>query len=113
MREARKIMTTNPVMESTSMDTTRKFMSHTRHTQWYWLKYLGRGLIYLFTLAMGIMFMLPFFWTLVSAFKTPQELYIFPPSWFPKVPQPLNFVKVWQVVPFAKWTSNSLIIAFF
>jgi ABC-type glycerol-3-phosphate transport system permease component len=113
MREARKAMTTNPVMESTSMDTAHTWTSHTQHTRWYWLKYMGRTLIYLFTLALGIMFMLPFFWTLISAFKTPQELYIFPPSWFPRVPQPLNFVKVWQVVPFAKWTSNSLIIAFF
>jgi len=95
------------------MDATLTLTRHTRHTGAYWLRYVGRGIVYLFTLGLGLMFMLPFFWTLTSAFKTPRELYIFPPTWFPAVPQPLNFVKVWQVVPFARWTANSLTIAFF
>lgn len=85
----------------------------TRHGQWYWLRYVWRVLIYAFTLVSGIMFMLPFYWAVVSAFKPPWELYIFPPTWIPKEFRPINFVQIWQVVPFAQWTMNSIIIAFF
>jgi multiple sugar transport system permease protein len=55
--------------------------------------------------------MLPFFWTVSSAFKSVAELYIFPPTWFPEEWQPQNFVTIWQVVPFAQWTVNSSIVA--
>jgi multiple sugar transport system permease protein len=70
-----------------------------------------RAVVYLLTLALGIMFMLPFFWALSSALKPPWELYIFPPLWFPIEWQPQNFVRIWQLVPFAQWTWNSLKIA--
>jgi multiple sugar transport system permease protein len=76
--------------------------TRTRHGRLYWLRYVSRGFIYLVTLALGITFMLPFFWALSSAFKPPWELYIFPPLWFPKEWQPYNFVRIWQLVPFAR-----------
>ena len=83
----------------------------TRHEKWYWLRYAWRAIVYLLTLALAIMFMLPFFWALTSAFKPPWELYIFPPAWFPKEWQPENFVRIWQLVPWAQWTVNSVKIA--
>lgn len=88
-----------------------KSANTSRHGEWYWLRYVYRGLIYLFTIALGIVFMLPFFWAVTSAFKPPWELYVFPPTWFPKQWQPQNFVRIWQLVPFAVWTRNSLIVA--
>ena len=97
-------------MEATS---TLPVRAVTRHERWYWLRHVGRGLIYAFTIALGIIFMLPFFWAVTSAFKPPWELYIFPPTWFPREFRPGNFVQIWQVVPFARWTLNSVIIAFF
>ncbi|NJN83369.1 MAG: carbohydrate ABC transporter permease [Caldilineaceae bacterium] len=57
--------------------------------------------------------MLPFVWTVSSAFKSVPELYIFPPTWFPESPQPENFVRIWQVVPFAQWTFNSTMVVLF
>jgi multiple sugar transport system permease protein len=57
------------------------------------------------------MFMLPFFWTLSSSFKAPEELYLFPPTMFPQKWQPSNFVRIWQVVPFGQWALNSLMVA--
>ncbi|MEX1020720.1 MAG: carbohydrate ABC transporter permease [Litorilinea sp.] len=70
-----------------------------------------RVLIYAVTLTLGIMFMLPFLWTVSSAFKAVRELYIFPPTWFPENWQPQNFVVIWQLVPFAQWTFNSVLVA--
>ena len=83
----------------------------TLHERGYWRRYLLRGIVYIFTFVFGIMFILPFFWTLSSAFKPFWELYVFPPSWLPKEPHPENFVRIWQLVPFATWTLNSLIVA--
>ena len=84
-----------------------------QHGDWYWLRHVYRGLVYLFTIALGIIFMLPFFWTVMSAFKPVSELYRFPPTWFPHNWQPQNFVRIWQLVPFALWARNSAIVAFF
>jgi len=83
----------------------------TAHSRWYWLRHVARAVIYLLTLALGAMFMLPFFWTLSSAFKPANELYFFPPTWFPQTWQPWNFITIWQVVPFANWTFNSILVA--
>ncbi len=77
------------------------------------MRRVGRAIVYLLTLILGIMFMLPFFWTVVSAFKTPIELYVFPPTLWPMKPQPRNFVRIFEVVPFARWAWNSIYIAFF
>jgi multiple sugar transport system permease protein len=85
--------------------------ARTRHGKWYWLRYVWRAIVYLLTFVLAIACMLPFFWALTSAFKPVQELYIFPPRWFPKDWQPQNFVRIWQLVPFAAWTLNSLKIA--
>ena len=72
----------------------------------------AEAILYSLTVILGIMFMIPFFWTISSAFKPPFELYIFPPTWFPKKWQPQNFVEIWQVVPLARWAVNSIYIAF-
>jgi multiple sugar transport system permease protein len=79
-------------------------------TPLYW-RIFWRTLAYLVTTVFAIIFMLPFFWTVSSAFKPVAELYIFPPTWFPETWQPQNFVTIWQVVPFAQWTWNSSIVA--
>ncbi len=72
----------------------------------YWLIF-WRTVTYLLTSILAVIFMLPFFWTVSSAFKSVPELYIFPPTWFPKQWQPQNFVTIWQLVPFAQWTANN------
>ncbi len=97
------------------METTSAMRAGTsvKHGSDYWKRYLWRGVIYLFTIALGIIFMLPFIWTLSSAFKNPWELYIFPPTWIPQQPRPYNFVRVFEVVPFARWIYNSILVAFF
>lgn len=77
----------------------------------YYLRILNRVVVYIATIALGIMFMLPFVWTLSSAFKPVRELYIFPPTWIPTNWQPENFVVIWQVVPFGLWTFNSAVVA--
>ena len=73
--------------------------------------YLMRTLLYVVTISLGILFMLPFVWTVSSAFKPVRELYIFPPTWLPSTWQPQNFLTIWEVTPFAAWTWNSVLVA--
>lgn len=82
-----------------------------RRPQLHGSRIAARGTPYLFTMLFAIMFTLPFFWTLMSAFKPPEELYVFPPTWLPQLWQPRNFIEIWQRVPFGRWVLNSAFVA--
>ena len=62
-------------------------------------------------IVLAVIFMLPFYWTIVTSFKSPDEIYIFPPEWLPAVPQWFNYVQVWQVVPYGHFVINSVTVA--
>ncbi|MDD4080569.1 MAG: carbohydrate ABC transporter permease [Eubacteriales bacterium] len=71
---------------------------------------LARGATYFF-LALGAVVMLfPFFWMFTSAFKTPQEVATFPPSWLPQSPRFENFATVFEKAPFGLYFLNSVMI---
>jgi multiple sugar transport system permease protein len=61
-------------------------------------------------LLLGIVFIFPFFWTLMSSLKTPQEMSTFPPVWVPEIPQWHNYNTVLTTVPFLLWAKNSLFV---
>jgi multiple sugar transport system permease protein len=71
----------------------------------------GRTLLYLIAIGAGIIFMIPFVWTVMSSLKTSSELFLYPPTWLPAKPQPQNYAEVFNLVPFAMWTGNTLIVA--
>lgn len=70
------------------------------------------GSILLFTLMvlLSIIFMFPFYWTVVSSLKTPEELAVFPPTWLPESPQWQNYATVFTSVPFLRWFWNSIFV---
>ena len=74
-------------------------------------RFLGRALLYVIAFAAAIVFMVPFVWTILSSLKTSNELFVYPPTWFPAVPQPQNYAEVFTLVPFLMWTGNTLIVA--
>ena len=55
----------------------------------------------------------PFIWMILSAFKTSQEIIAFPPKLFPSQFNFSNFVKAFQMAPFAKYFFNSVIVMIF
>jgi multiple sugar transport system permease protein len=65
---------------------------------------------YLTTMIITIVFLFPVYWMFAVSLKTPQEIFKFPPAWYPSDPQLQNFLvlfrdgDVWSV-----W--NSLVIA--
>ncbi len=67
-------------------------------------------LFYLLLLALAVIFAFPFFWAVSSSLKQVWELFNFPPTLFPVVPQWKNYATVMRTVPFALWVKNSLFI---
>jgi multiple sugar transport system permease protein len=65
---------------------------------------------YLSSALIAIVFLFPVYWMFAVSLKTPQEIFKFPPAWYPATPQLQNFLvlfrdgDVWSV-----W--NSLVIA--
>jgi multiple sugar transport system permease protein len=70
----------------------------------------GQILLYILVIFLGLLFMFPFFWTLMSSLKTPQEMSTFPPTWIPENPQWQNYATVLDTVPFLVWAKNSLMV---
>lgn len=58
----------------------------------------------------GVLFMFPWFWTLMTSLKRPAELFRFPPLWIPARPQFQNYVDVFNKVPLARWFINSIVV---
>ena len=58
----------------------------------------------------GVLFMFPWFWTLTGSLKSPSEVYVFPPAWLPKTLRFDNYPKVFEIVPFARFFRNSVVV---
>ena len=71
-----------------------------------------RTLLYIIAVIASLLFMIPFFWTVSSSLKHMTEIYAFPPLWLPKVPQWSNYARVFEMVPFATFARNSVIVTF-
>lgn len=66
--------------------------------------------IFSISLLLSIIFMFPFFWTVMSSLKTVQELNAFPPIWIPEELQWGNYPTVLELVPFLRWGWNSMFV---
>jgi ABC-type glycerol-3-phosphate transport system permease component len=69
---------------------------------------LRRGLLYLGTIVLSLMFLFPFAWTVSSALKTPLEVAAYPPRLLPASPRWSNFPTAWTTVEFGPFFANSL-----
>lgn len=68
------------------------------------------GVLYLIATLLGVVFIFPFFWTVMSSLKTVQEISKFPPVWIPEVLQWGNYARTLTMVPFMLWTYNSFFV---
>jgi len=54
---------------------------------------------------------IPFLWMVTTALKSPAEVAIFPPIWWPKTIRWDNFTTAWALAPFGRFYINSAITA--
>ena len=74
-----------------------------------WVKIV---LMYGLLCAIALTMLLPLLWLVSTSFKGPMEnLFQFPPQFFPAGPTFGNFLKVWQTNPFGRYFFNSTLIA--
>jgi multiple sugar transport system permease protein len=70
----------------------------------------GRIILYLVTVALTLMFIFPFVWTVSSSLKTAYEVVGYPPSLIPQVIQWDNYYQAWTSIQFDVFFKNSLIV---
>ena len=88
--------------------------SQTRtHNRYSLMQQVGVGLLYLIAILTAIMFSLPFLWTLGSSLKSAQEIFAYPPTMFPAVPQWKNYADVFRLAPFMRFIGNTIFITAF
>ena len=63
-----------------------------------------------FKMCLIVIFVFPFYWMIVTAFKTYQETLLFPPSLLPAKPQWVNFKEVWTSGPYLLYLRNSIVM---
>jgi putative chitobiose transport system permease protein len=69
-------------------------------------------LIYGLLGAIALIMLFPLFWLISTALKSPSEnIFQFPPQFFPTQPTFDNFIRVWQSLPFAQYLFNSTLVA--
>jgi multiple sugar transport system permease protein len=69
---------------------------------------LLRLLVHLVLMAGAVFMVLPILWMVVSAFKPPAEIVVWPPVILPKEPTLENFRGLFEVAPFGRFFANSL-----
>ena len=72
-----------------------------------------RVVTHLFLLVTSIAIGLPFIWMITTAIKSPAEVHVFPPVWWPESIRWDNFVTAWESAPFGRFYVNSIITASF
>jgi len=80
---------------------------HRHNIEWY----LGRILSHTVLIVSSALIGLPFLWMLTTSLKSPAEVAIFPPIWWPKTIRWDNFVTAWNTAPFGRFYINSIITA--
>jgi len=70
----------------------------------------GRVIVYALLIALALLFLLPLFWMLTTAFKPQQLVYRFPPEWLSTDWTLANFQTGWNALPFARFFVNSTFV---
>lgn len=83
----------------------------TRRTKRISLSKLGTdAFIYAIATFVGILFALPFLWTIGSSLKPLTEIFMFPPTLWPLEPRWQNYADVFRIAPFWRFIYNTAYI---
>lgn len=62
-------------------------------------------------LFISIIMFFPFFWMMTNSLKTNEEIWSFPPIWWPESPKWHHFIEAWTMAPFSQYIWNSVFTA--
>jgi len=72
---------------------------------------LGRVVLYIVLIALGLLMVLPFYWMIVESFQSPQNLVAFPPKWLPQPAVAQHYIDATKQAPFLVYYRNSIAVA--
>ncbi len=75
-------------------------------------KAVGKGITYLALVAMSVVFVLPFWWMLITSIKTVEETFWFPPTFFPQTFTLDGYIRAWNYSPWPTFFLNTMTIVF-
>lgn len=69
-----------------------------------------RTIAYVALTAVGLTFVLPYFWMLSTSLKASGDEFQYPPVWFPNPVVWRNYLDTWNLLPFGLWFWNTIVI---
>lgn len=75
-------------------------------------KVAGRAATYLALVLLSIVYLLPFWWMLITSVKSIDETFRVPPTLFPHSFTPVGYQKAWEFLPWLTFLGNTLTIVF-
>ena len=72
-----------------------------------------QSVVFSVALALGCVFLLPFFWMLSTSVKAPDEVFTFPMQWLPRSIQWENYPRAFTAVPYLRFVENTLTVVVF
>jgi multiple sugar transport system permease protein len=83
-----------------------------RRPVWPRLQKKGMDVLwYMVVTLLALAVMVPFIWMIVTSLKSQAEVFLYPPTWIPKIFQWQNYVEVFKQAPFGRYYLNSTIVA--
>ncbi len=72
-----------------------------------WGKRLDLLLVYLVVIPILLIILFPFLIMILTSLKVSSEIFVSPPTWFPKKPILKNYIDIWRYVKLANYFKNS------
>jgi multiple sugar transport system permease protein len=73
-------------------------------------RHIPRIMLYLVLILGACIVTVPFLWTVSTALKTPEQVYMVPLRWIPNPITFANFAKAWTALPFALFLRNTMFV---
>ncbi|NQX62257.1 carbohydrate ABC transporter permease [Paenibacillus qinlingensis] len=74
--------------------------------------YLYTTILYLISIAVSLVMVIPFVWSLVTSVRPDEEIFILPIRWIPSALTISHYTKAFDLVPFGLYFKNSFYLAF-
>jgi ABC-type glycerol-3-phosphate transport system permease component len=76
----------------------------------YFKRNIHRLAIHLLLTSVGILTVVPYFWSLSTSLKRREDVFTTPPRWFPIPPTIENYLEVFKLAPFGIYLVNTIIV---
>ena len=78
----------------------------------HWQRSLGRGVLTILFIGLGIAFLVPFYWMIVSSLRSPERIFADSSKLFPTEVTFVSYQNLFSEIAYGSWYLNSVIIAF-